>query len=82
MLLDILKGEKVLGGGGTPEGAQPQLTDEGFLSSFPFKPVPVFPESLPRGVPEAELTPTLQEARGAAAVRAGSPAPALERNHR
>ena len=28
-----------------------------------------------------ELTPTLQEARGAAAVRAGSPAPALERNH-
>ena len=29
-----------------------------------------------------ELTPTLQEARGAAAVRAGSPAPALERNHR
>ena len=29
-----------------------------------------------------ELTPPLQEARGAAAVRAGCTAPALERNHR
>jgi len=47
-LLDIVKGQ----------GAAP--CDEGFLSSFPMRPRPLFPLSLPRGVPDAVLTPQLQ----------------------
>jgi len=43
-LLDIIKGV------GAPEG------DEGFLSSFPFRPQPLFPVSLPRGLPDGVLT--------------------------
>lgn len=43
-LLDIVKGASA------PEG------DEGFLSSFPMRPQPLFPKSLPRGVPDAILT--------------------------
>jgi len=43
-LLDIIKG------GSAPEG------DEGFLSSFPFRPQPLFPLSLPRGIPDGILT--------------------------
>lgn len=43
-LLDIVKGIHA------PEG------DEGFLSSFPMRPQPLFPMSLPRGVPDKVLT--------------------------
>jgi len=43
-LLDIIKGCNA------PEG------DEGFLSSFPMRPQPLFPLSLPRGIPDAILT--------------------------
>lgn len=43
-LLDIIKGVSA------PEG------DEGFLSSFPMRPQPLFPLSLPRGIPDAILT--------------------------
>jgi len=43
-LLDVIKGK----------GAPP--CDEGFLSSFPMRPRPLFPLSLPRGVPDALLT--------------------------
>lgn len=47
-LLDILKG---------PEQSS---CDEGFISSFPMRPPPLFPVALPRGVPDAELTPNLR----------------------
>jgi len=43
-LLDVIKGRNA------PE------SDEGFLSSFPARPRPLFPESLPRGVPDGILT--------------------------
>ncbi|CAJ1372494.1 unnamed protein product [Effrenium voratum] len=43
-LLDIVKGCLA------PEG------DEGFLSSFPMRPQPLFPISLPRGLPDGALT--------------------------
>eukprot|EP00930_Biecheleria_cincta_P096577 TRINITY_DN88400_c0_g1_i1.p1 TRINITY_DN88400_c0_g1~~TRINITY_DN88400_c0_g1_i1.p1 ORF type:complete len:2469 (+),score=622.90 TRINITY_DN88400_c0_g1_i1:85-7491(+) len=43
-LLDIIKGLQA------PEG------DEGFLSSFPMRPQPLFPMSLPRGLPDGVLT--------------------------
>ncbi|CAE8584375.1 unnamed protein product [Polarella glacialis] len=43
-LLDIIKGVAA------PEG------DEGFLSSFPMRPQPLFPVSLPRGLPDGVLT--------------------------
>ncbi|CAK9083812.1 unnamed protein product [Durusdinium trenchii] len=43
-LLDIIKGVKA------PSG------DEGFLSSFPMRPQPLFPVSLPRGLPDGALT--------------------------
>lgn len=43
-LLDIIKGR------GASE------VDEGFLSSFPARPRPLFPESLPRGIPDGVLT--------------------------
>ncbi|CAE7356075.1 NPH1 [Symbiodinium natans] len=43
-LLDIIKG--VL----APDG------DEGYLSSFPMRPQPLFPVSLPRGLPDGVLT--------------------------
>jgi len=43
-LLDIIKGINA------PDG------DEGFLSSFPFRPQPLFPVSLPRGIPDGVLT--------------------------
>jgi len=47
-LLDIVKGRF----------APP--CDEGFLSSFPFRPPGLFPASLPLGVPDDELTPKLR----------------------
>jgi len=47
-LLDIVKGH----------GAQ--SLDQGFLSSFPMRPPSLFPRSLPRGVPDAVLTPKLR----------------------
>jgi len=47
-LLDIIK------------GPGQSLCDEGFISSFPMRPPPLFPVSLPRGVPDAELTPNLR----------------------
>eukprot|EP00929_Paragymnodinium_shiwhaense_P096688 TRINITY_DN5837_c1_g2_i1.p1 TRINITY_DN5837_c1_g2~~TRINITY_DN5837_c1_g2_i1.p1 ORF type:complete len:2305 (-),score=805.31 TRINITY_DN5837_c1_g2_i1:211-7125(-) len=43
-LLDVIKGEGALD------------ADDGFLSSFPFRPQPLFPMSLPRGIPDAVLT--------------------------
>eukprot|EP00931_Biecheleriopsis_adriatica_P017681 TRINITY_DN1258_c0_g2_i1.p1 TRINITY_DN1258_c0_g2~~TRINITY_DN1258_c0_g2_i1.p1 ORF type:complete len:1809 (-),score=529.86 TRINITY_DN1258_c0_g2_i1:7-5433(-) len=43
-LLDIIKGSLA------PQG------DEGFLSSFPMRPQPLFPVSLPRGLPDGVLT--------------------------
>jgi len=43
-LLDIIKGNMA------PEG------DEGYLSSFPMRPQPLFPISLPRGLPDGVLT--------------------------
>jgi len=47
-LLDIIKGASA------PRG------DAGFLSSFPMRPAGLFPTSLPRGVPDALLTPNLR----------------------
>lgn len=47
-LLDIVKGAFA------PPG------DGGFLSSFPMRPVGLFPTSLPRGVPDVVLTPKLR----------------------
>ncbi|CAJ1385863.1 unnamed protein product, partial [Effrenium voratum] len=46
-LLDIIKG-----GAGRGDG--------GFLSSFPMRPVGLFPASLPRGVPDGILSPNLR----------------------
>eukprot|EP00439_Symbiodinium_sp_Y106_P022355 s8867_g2.t1 len=43
-LLDIIKGVMA------PDG------DEGYLSSFPMRPQPLFPVSLPRGLPDGVLT--------------------------
>lgn len=48
-LLDVIKGSKAA-----------DLNDEGFLSSFPFRPQPLFPRSLPQGLPDAVLTPKLR----------------------
>eukprot|EP00928_Gymnodinium_smaydae_P044731 TRINITY_DN29856_c0_g1_i1.p1 TRINITY_DN29856_c0_g1~~TRINITY_DN29856_c0_g1_i1.p1 ORF type:complete len:717 (-),score=212.00 TRINITY_DN29856_c0_g1_i1:130-2280(-) len=48
-LLDVVKGRNA------PEG------DDGFLSSFPIRPRPLFPHSLPAGVPDAVLTPSLRK---------------------
>jgi len=47
-LLDIIKGV------GAPSG------DQGFVSSFPMRPTPLFPQSLPIGMPDAVLTPALR----------------------
>eukprot|EP00445_Apocalathium_hangoei_P013960 CAMPEP_0203877952 /NCGR_PEP_ID=MMETSP0359-20131031/22515_1 /ASSEMBLY_ACC=CAM_ASM_000338 /TAXON_ID=268821 /ORGANISM="Scrippsiella Hangoei, Strain SHTV-5" /LENGTH=1254 /DNA_ID=CAMNT_0050797015 /DNA_START=52 /DNA_END=3816 /DNA_ORIENTATION=- len=47
-LLDIIKGI------GAPVG------DAGFLSSFPMRPRSLFPQSLPRGIPDSVLTPKLR----------------------
>jgi len=47
-LLDIIKGV----------GAGPE--DEGFISSFPMRPTPLFPSCLPAGVPDAVLTAKLR----------------------
>jgi len=47
-LLDIIKGSA------SPEG------DEGFISSFPIRPQPLFPQSLPAGIPDAVLSPNLR----------------------
>ncbi|CAK0870720.1 unnamed protein product, partial [Prorocentrum cordatum] len=47
-LLDVIKGKLA------PPG------DEGFLSSFPFRPKELFPVSLPHGIPDATLTPKLR----------------------
>jgi len=44
LLLNIVKGTSV------------NDCDEGFLSSFPARPRPIFPESLPRGIPDGMLT--------------------------
>eukprot|EP00442_Polarella_glacialis_P051519 CAMPEP_0115106350 /NCGR_PEP_ID=MMETSP0227-20121206/36604_1 /TAXON_ID=89957 /ORGANISM="Polarella glacialis, Strain CCMP 1383" /LENGTH=1183 /DNA_ID=CAMNT_0002503933 /DNA_START=91 /DNA_END=3640 /DNA_ORIENTATION=- len=46
-LLDIIKGSGELG-------------DEGFISSFPMRPQPLFPQSMPRGLPDAVLTAKLR----------------------
>mmetsp|Transcript_42709 Transcript_42709/g.110427 ORF Transcript_42709/g.110427 Transcript_42709/m.110427 type:complete len:1187 (+) Transcript_42709:74-3634(+) len=48
ILLDIIKGH----------GAR--RCDEGFLSSFPMRPLGLFPRSLPVGIPDAVLTPNLR----------------------
>eukprot|EP00928_Gymnodinium_smaydae_P047584 TRINITY_DN3176_c0_g2_i1.p1 TRINITY_DN3176_c0_g2~~TRINITY_DN3176_c0_g2_i1.p1 ORF type:complete len:1292 (-),score=332.34 TRINITY_DN3176_c0_g2_i1:386-4261(-) len=50
LLLDTIKGDLHLG-----------LFDEGFVSSFPFKPPHLFPKSYPPGVPDTPLTPAVQE---------------------
>jgi len=50
LLLDTIKGELHLG-----------LSDEGFISSFPFKPPHLFPRSFPVGVPDVALTPEVQQ---------------------
>mmetsp|Transcript_62984 Transcript_62984/g.111878 ORF Transcript_62984/g.111878 Transcript_62984/m.111878 type:complete len:1385 (-) Transcript_62984:197-4351(-) len=50
LLLDTIKGELHLG-----------LSDEGFISSFPFKPPHLFPRSSPEGVPDVALTPEVQQ---------------------
>lgn len=50
LLLDTIKGETHLG-----------LSDEGFISSFPFKPPHLFPTSFPVGVPDVALTPEVQK---------------------
>eukprot|EP00928_Gymnodinium_smaydae_P065647 TRINITY_DN4874_c1_g2_i2.p1 TRINITY_DN4874_c1_g2~~TRINITY_DN4874_c1_g2_i2.p1 ORF type:complete len:1277 (-),score=329.72 TRINITY_DN4874_c1_g2_i2:127-3894(-) len=47
-LLDIIKGSTAGRG------------DEGYLSCFPFRPPALFPKSLPRGIPDAILTPNLR----------------------
>merc|ERR1719253_820816 len=44
-LLDIIKGVAAM-----------ELNDEGYLSSFPMRPQPLFPLSLPRGLPDGILT--------------------------
>eukprot|EP00932_Pfiesteria_piscicida_P008620 SRR837773.19107.p1 GENE.SRR837773.19107~~SRR837773.19107.p1 ORF type:complete len:761 (-),score=247.97 SRR837773.19107:272-2407(-) len=49
-LLDIIKGA------GAPSG------DAGFISSFPMRPRTLFPESLPKGIPDSVLTPSLRRA--------------------
>lgn len=51
LLLDTIKGEAHLG-----------LSDEGFISSFPFKPPHLFPKSFPAGVPDTALTASVQKA--------------------
>merc|ERR1719469_201461 len=48
-LLDIIKGVEA------PPG------DYGYLSSFPMRPQPLFPKSLPHGIPDAALTPKLRK---------------------
>lgn len=48
-LLDIIKGA----------GAPP--CDEGFLSSFPNRPRALFPQSLPEGVPDSMLVPSIRQ---------------------
>jgi len=50
-LLDIIKGS---------DAKLRALCDEGFMSSFHVRPAPLFPLSLPRGVPDAILTPQLR----------------------
>lgn len=50
-LLDIIKGS---------DAKLRALGDEGFISSFHVRPAPLFPLSLPRGVPDAILTPQLR----------------------
>eukprot|EP00931_Biecheleriopsis_adriatica_P084988 TRINITY_DN5911_c0_g1_i1.p1 TRINITY_DN5911_c0_g1~~TRINITY_DN5911_c0_g1_i1.p1 ORF type:complete len:1474 (+),score=374.20 TRINITY_DN5911_c0_g1_i1:60-4481(+) len=50
LLLDTIKGELHLG-----------LSDEGFISSFPFKPPHLFPRSFPVGIPDVALTPEVQK---------------------
>jgi len=52
-LLDIIKGTDAEARG---------AGDEGFVSSFQVRPAPLFPVSLPRGVPDAILTPNLRRA--------------------
>lgn len=47
-LLDIIKGSGKV------------QSDEGFISSFPMRPPPLFPTSFPRGVPDAVLVPNLR----------------------
>mmetsp|Transcript_43377 Transcript_43377/g.114246 ORF Transcript_43377/g.114246 Transcript_43377/m.114246 type:complete len:929 (+) Transcript_43377:3-2789(+) len=47
-LLDIIK------------GVDAPLGDSGFISSFPMRPRSLFPQSLPRGIPDAVLTPSLR----------------------
>jgi len=48
-LLDIVKGSRHAGG-----------NDQGFLSSFPMRPQPLLPRTLPPGVPDAVITPKLR----------------------
>merc|ERR1719375_619392 len=48
-LLDIVKGSRYAGS-----------NDQGFLSSFPMRPQPLFPRTLPPGVPDAIITPKLR----------------------
>eukprot|EP00931_Biecheleriopsis_adriatica_P029028 TRINITY_DN1728_c0_g1_i1.p1 TRINITY_DN1728_c0_g1~~TRINITY_DN1728_c0_g1_i1.p1 ORF type:complete len:1361 (-),score=330.68 TRINITY_DN1728_c0_g1_i1:38-4078(-) len=48
-LLDVIKGKSAM-----------DLNDEGFLSSFHMRPQPLFPHSLPKGLPDAVLTPKLR----------------------
>eukprot|EP00929_Paragymnodinium_shiwhaense_P103469 TRINITY_DN669_c0_g2_i1.p1 TRINITY_DN669_c0_g2~~TRINITY_DN669_c0_g2_i1.p1 ORF type:complete len:1307 (+),score=431.10 TRINITY_DN669_c0_g2_i1:535-3921(+) len=50
-LLDILKGHQALMRG---------AGDEGFISSFHMRPAPLFPKSLPRGIPDSVLTPNIR----------------------
>jgi len=49
ILLDIIK------------GGNTSLCDDGFMSSFPMRPTPLFPRSLPAGIPDAILTPNLRK---------------------
>lgn len=48
-LLDIVKGRK-----------NSNANDQGFVSSFPMRPQPLFPRTLPPGVPDDVLTPKLR----------------------
>eukprot|EP00933_Yihiella_yeosuensis_P080658 TRINITY_DN9411_c1_g2_i1.p1 TRINITY_DN9411_c1_g2~~TRINITY_DN9411_c1_g2_i1.p1 ORF type:complete len:1223 (-),score=345.33 TRINITY_DN9411_c1_g2_i1:175-3843(-) len=50
-LLDIIKGSAALAA---------SLNNEGFLSSFPMRPPPLFPVALPAGLPDCVLTPKMR----------------------
>jgi hypothetical protein len=64
ILNDIIEGQQLLeimkGRCAAPRPFAPPRGDEGFLSSFPMRPAPLFPTVLPPGMPDRVLTPKLR----------------------